>query len=142
MLCRFLCIGVLWFSGCVNAESPVQFGQAEISINGIELKVELAQSWEQRQRGLMFRKSLCKNCGMLFVFSSESISSMWMKNTLVPLDVAYIDKNGVVTDIMPMQPEDLTSITSSKPVLYALEMNQGWFAKNNVKVGDRATVKF
>lgn len=79
---------------------------------------------------------------MLFVFSSESISSMWMKNTLVPLDVAYIDKNGVVTDIMPMQPEDLTSITSSKPVLYALEMNQGWFAKNNVKVGDRATVKF
>lgn len=140
VLRHFLLVGMLILCGCANAEPPVQFERAQIKVNNINLKVELAQSWEQRQRGLMFRKSLCQNCGMLFVFESPRIGSMWMKNTLIPLDVAYIDKSGQITDIKAMQPQDLTSIQSSKPILHALEMNQGWFAANGVKVGDKILI--
>jgi uncharacterized membrane protein (UPF0127 family) len=67
---------------------------------------------------------------------------MWMKNTLMPLDVAFIRADGKITDIKAMQPHDLTTIASSQPVLYAWEMNQGWFAKNAIKVGDMVVIPF
>lgn len=119
----------------------VSFDRAAISLissqSQIDLDVEFAQSFEQRARGLMFRESLCGNCGMLFQYEQPQTASMWMKNTLIPLDVAFVTKKGVIADILSMKPHDLTSISSSKKVLFALEMNQGWFASNNIKVGDK-----
>lgn len=105
------------------------------------LEVEFADSFDERALGLMYRKSLCENCGMLFQFDSERTASIWMKNTFVPLDLAYITVDGQIVDILPLQPHDLTSVKSSVPVLYALEMNQGWFAKNNIKVGDKVSIE-
>lgn len=105
------------------------------------LQVEFADSFDERALGLMHRKSLCENCGMLFQFDSERIASIWMKNTFVPLDLAYITVDGQIVDILPLQPHDLSSVKSSKPVLFALEMNQGWFAKNDINVGDKVSIE-
>ncbi|MDO6695038.1 DUF192 domain-containing protein [Aliiglaciecola sp. 3_MG-2023] len=118
------------------ASHAVEFDEAKVQIREIALAVEYAHSFEQRATGLMHRKSLCDNCGMLFKYSRPRIAGMWMKNTFIPLDVAFIDDQGKITDIRGMQPHDLTSINSSTEVLYALEMNLGWFAKHNVNVGD------
>lgn len=118
------------------AQKKLQFGQIAISINDIPLNVEFADTTELRNRGLMYRESMCGDCGMLFRFSYAKPASMWMKNTLIPLDVAFIKSNGEISDIKAMQPHDLTSVGASTDVLFALEMNQGWFAKNGIKVGD------
>lgn len=112
-----------------------------IAFSKKSLKVEFADSFDERALGLMHRKSLCDDCGMLFQFDSERIGSIWMKNTFVPLDLAYITVDGKIVDIKPLEPQDLTPVKSSKPVLYALEMNQGWFAKNGIKVGDKVSIE-
>jgi hypothetical protein len=112
-----------------------------ISFANKSLQVEFADSFEERALGLMYRKGLCEDCGMLFQFDVERMASIWMKNTFVPLDLAYITVDGKIIDIMQLKPHDLTSVKSSKQVLYALEMNQGWFAKNNIKVGDKISIE-
>ncbi|MCW8109417.1 DUF192 domain-containing protein [Alteromonas ponticola] len=114
----------------------VQFDTATVIIFGERFAVEYAHSPAQRAQGLMFRKSLCEDCGMLFYFTPHRKVGMWMKNTYIPLDVAFIDEEGVITDIKAMQPHDLNTTMSSKKVAYSLEMNQGWFKQHNVKVGD------
>lgn len=124
----------------VNAQSDVSFDEITITINNKTLAVEYAQTFDQRARGLMHRKSMCEDCGMLFRFDGPKRASMWMKNTFIPLDVAFIDRNGVITDIKPLKPHDLTSVGASKAVLYALEMNQGWFADNEIHVGHKITL--
>lgn len=129
-----LLLAGLLLSVC-NANA-VDFDTAQIDVNGVELQVEFAQTFEQRAQGLMFRKTLCESCGMLFEFNPAKQASMWMKNTFLPLDVAFIDRNGVITDIKPLEPHDLTSVGASKVVKYALEMNQGWFAAHDIHVGD------
>lgn len=111
-------------------------GKVEIKIAGKLYKVAYADEPRERQLGLMYRKKMCENCGMLFKFDSVRSASIWMKNTYIPLDLAYITERGEIVDIEQLAPHDLTSVKSSIPVLYALEMNQGWFANNNVKVGD------
>jgi uncharacterized membrane protein (UPF0127 family) len=111
-----------------------------IQINSQKLSVEYANTFEQRAKGLMFRKSLCEDCGMLFNFKPAKQASIWMKNTFIPLDVAFIDSKGVITDIKPLQPHDLTSVSASKVVKYALEMNQGWFAAHDIHVGDELII--
>jgi len=116
-------------------------GTIKIAFANISLHVEFADSFEERALGLMYRKSLCADCGMLFQFDDERIASIWMKNTFVALDLAYITVDGQVADIKQLTPHDLTSVRSSQPVLYALEMNQGWFAKNAIKVGDKISIE-
>jgi hypothetical protein len=123
----------------VHAE-PQEFGQISLKVKNIELNIEYADNYERRAQGLMFRKSLCGECGMFFRFGNPRIAGIWMKNTLVPLDVAFIRKDGVITDIKALTPHDLTSINSSEIVLYALEMNQGWFKKNGIAVGDKVII--
>lgn len=113
-----------------------QFKSATLDIKGKKRVVEFADTFPLRAQGLQFRSELCEECGMLFQFDRSRIVSMWMKNTLLPLDVAFFTESGVIIDIKPMQPLDLTSVPSSQPVIYALEMNQGWFAKNGIKAGD------
>ena len=119
----------------------VVFNSAVVEVGGKKLTVEFADNWDSRAQGLMGRESMCADCGMLFDFEHSRRVSMWMKNTLIPLDVAFITRKGVITDIKQMQPLDLTSVPSSKRVLYALEMNQGWFEKHGVKEGDKIIIK-
>lgn len=108
-----------------------------IKIKECKLIVEVADTDLTRSTGLMFRKELGKDKGMLFVFGTERNVSFWMKNTSIPLSIAFIDKNGIITEILDLKPNDLTSKKSKKKVKYALEVNQGYFKKNNIKAGDK-----
>ncbi|EHQ07857.1 DUF192 domain-containing protein [Leptonema illini] len=106
----------------------------EIEIGGIPARVEVVRTKEERQQGLMHRTSLGKDEGMLFVFPEEKIQSFWMKNTLVPLDVAFFDSQGFLVDVQRMDPDDGARIySSSSPALYAIEMNAGWFAEKDLR---------
>lgn len=122
---------------------PVLSGSGEYLIyiiNGNDSKtaltIEIADDESERQRGLMYRYSLDRDRGMLFVFEKERMLSFWMKNTYIPLDIAYISKTGVINEIYRMEPLDI-SITypSKKAAMYALEVNAGWFSRNSITAG-------
>ena len=102
----------------------------------INLIVEIAETRESQAKGLMFRKNLDINKGMLFVFTYETLHEFWMKNTYIPLNIAYISGNGIINEIYNMKPID-TSITypSKKKALFALEVNKDWFKNNNISEG-------
>ena len=99
------------------------------------VRAEVANTFESRARGLMFRESLGQNRGMLFVFPEDGPHCMWMKNTLIPLSVAFIDAGGRVVNVLEMQPHSEQSRCASKPARYALEMGKGWFASKGVLPG-------
>jgi uncharacterized membrane protein (UPF0127 family) len=106
----------------------------------VEVRVEVADNIAEQEKGLMYRKSLGEDRGMLFVYPAERELSYWMKNTYIPLSIAYIDSEGRIVDILDMKPLDdkPPHYTSSEPVQYALEVNKGFFEKEGVKEGDRA----
>ena len=109
-----------------------------IKVGGKPIRVRVSQTPEEMERGLMFTEELPADEGMLFVFEREKILHFWMRNTLLPLSVAFIDKRGRIVEIERMEPLDEETVhTSRLPALYALEMNAGWFQNNGVKVGDR-----
>ena len=108
-----------------------------LKIKGHTLRAELARTDEEKRTGLMFRKQLGENSGMVFVYEREERGAMWMKNTYVPLSVAFIDRDGRILNIEDMQPLTLDSHESAGPAKYALEVNQGWFARRGIKPGDR-----
>jgi uncharacterized membrane protein (UPF0127 family) len=99
------------------------------------IRAEVAADYSTRGRGLMFRKSLAPNGGMLFIFDAAAIHCMWMKNTYIPLSVAFVDAQGAIINIADMQPHSEQSHCAARPALYALEMTQGWFAERGVKAG-------
>jgi uncharacterized membrane protein (UPF0127 family) len=101
------------------------------------IRAQLALTPEQRQTGLMFRQSMPTHEGMLFVFEQAATQCFWMRNTLIPLSVAFLAEDGTVVNLADMKPQSDESHCSSKPVRYVLEMNQGWFAKRGVKPGTR-----
>ena len=101
-----------------------------------EIRVEIAKSPEEQSRGLMERTSLAKDEGMLFLYEREVYHGFWMKNTLIPLSIAFIDKEGRIITILDMEPLTLDTHMPSGPFLYALEMNKGWFSANGIKAGD------
>jgi uncharacterized membrane protein (UPF0127 family) len=102
----------------------------------VEITVEIARTDEERSKGLMFRKNLPDGEGMLFLFDRDQLLSFWMKNTLIPLSIAYIASDGIIVEIKDMLPHDLNSVKSSRSVRYALEAPRGWFGRVNVKPGD------
>jgi uncharacterized membrane protein (UPF0127 family) len=114
-----------------------QFGSAQLSAGMHQIHAEVAASGPQREQGLMFREKMPNNAGMVFVFDAPATQCMWMKNTLLPLSVAFIDAEGRIVNIEDMQPQTLDSHCSKKavPVRYALEMNLGWFKQKNIKPG-------
>lgn len=120
--------------------SEVQFDRVQVKIKERVLTLELAESFEQRAQGLMHRQQLCEDCGMVFFYEQPKVISMWMKNTLIPLDVAFVDEHGRIIAIKPMKPHDLRSVSSEVLAKYAVEMNQGWFARNQVRVGDKVSI--
>ncbi len=99
------------------------------------IRAEVASDFSTRARGLMHRASLAPNGAMLFVFDEAGAQCMWMKNTLIPLSVAFIDERGAIINIADMQPQTEDSHCASRPARYALEMNRGWFEQRGIKPG-------
>ena len=102
----------------------------------VPVRVEIANTRDEQERGLMERTELPEDAGMLFVFNRERILSFWMKNTLIPLSIAYINSDRRIIDIQEMQPLDETTHPSAEPAQYALEVNQGFFADHGIEVGN------
>ena len=101
------------------------------------ITAEVAATPQSRMLGLMMRERLAPNHGMVFVFEDKSHHCFWMRNTLIPLSIAFIDDDGTVVNIADMAPKSDASTCPQRPVRYALEMDQGWFAKRGVTVGKK-----
>lgn len=102
-----------------------------------EVKVELAATPAERQRGLMQRESMPEDAGMLFVFPTDTDGAFWMKDTLIPLSIAFIAADGTIVDVRDMQPLSTELTTPRARYRYALEVNQGYFARAGIKAGDK-----
>lgn len=121
--------------------------KSDITINrqdgtSIICNCELAVKPEERSYGFMNRKIIPDGTGMLFIFEHEQLLSFWMKNTPHPLSIAFIDSRGKIRNIYDMKPFSLSSVESTVSCRYALEVPQGWFAKNNIRPGDTITLDF
>lgn len=101
------------------------------------ITAEIASTPQSRMIGLMMRERLAPNHGMVFVFEDKSQHCFWMRNTLIPLSIAFIDDDGTVVSIADMSPKSEASTCPQRPVRYALEMDQGWFAKRGVTAGTK-----
>lgn len=123
------------FIGIARAAMP----QVELRIDKHVLTAEVASTGADLSQGLMHRRMLPENRGMLFVFSNIAHHGMWMMNTYIPLSVAFIDSDGIIVNIEDMQPHTRDSHTAAKPVRYALEMNLGWFRKRGIVPGMKIT---
>jgi len=122
---------------CSSQKLTVQ--ELAIERDGIEIalvKAEIARTQEERNRGLMFRKDLPEGEGMFFIFERDDVLSFWMKNTSIPLSIAFIAYDGRIIDIKDMYPHDENSVHSSRSARYALEVPQGWFSRAGVQSGD------
>jgi uncharacterized membrane protein (UPF0127 family) len=116
---------------------PLELPTIRVAVKGHELTIELATTPEARSCGLSLRDSLPANRGMLFVYAEPEVLTFWMKNTRMPLSIAFIEPDGRVVSIQKMNPFPLTTVYASPvPALYALEVNQGWFEENGVGLGD------
>lgn len=122
---------------CLGQARAQQPELPSITLNaGIYLiRAEVADTPETREFGLMLRKAMAQGAGMLFLFDKSATHCMWMKNTLIPLSVAFIDERGKIVNIADMQPLSEASHCASRPARYALEMNQGWFKKRGFAAG-------
>jgi uncharacterized membrane protein (UPF0127 family) len=122
-----------------------KFEKQELTIEGragnVPVIAEIAQSDAQRQQGLMHRKVLKDGEGMLFIFERDQILSFWMKNTLIPLSIAYIANDGRILEIHDMEPGNLNPVSSSRSARYALEVPQGWFGRAGLVPGDRLDIQ-
>ena len=107
------------------------------SFMSLPLNVEVPRSPVERNMGLMFRETLDDDSGMLFVFDHVGVQDFYMKNTTIPLDIAFINEEGIIESIKQLEPLNTKRISSDFNILYALEVNQGWFEENGVKVGDK-----
>ena len=112
-----------------------QMPEITLTIAGHKLTAEVAATNPERRQGLMHRRMMPENRGMVFVFTDISKHAMWMENTFIPLSVAFIDSDGIITNIEDMKPQTRDAHPAVKPVRYALEMNLGWFAKRGIKAG-------
>lgn len=114
-----------------HAELP----EISLTIGGHKIAAEVASTDSQRSQGLMHRRMLPENRGMLFVFPETALHGMWMMNTYIPLSVAFLDAKGVIINIADMEPHTRTTHGATQPAKYALETNQGWFRKRGIKAG-------
>ena len=111
--------------------------RAKLIIAGETFTVEVARTMAEQTKGLMFRRQIGRREGMIFVYDADRHLSFWMKNTLIPLSIAFISRDGIVQQIEDMEPESLRSIPSERAVRFALEVKQGVFDELGVRVGDR-----
>lgn len=129
--------------GDPSVESTIiEFEKQMIQIGSKKIQVEIARTQRQHERGLMFRTTMPENEGMIFIFERPQILNFWMKNTFIDLDIGYFNEKKRLVDVFAMKASSMMTknpetYPSSGPSMYALEMNQGWFAKNKIKTGDR-----
>ena len=123
------------FAAAPVLAQPGPLRKVDLSIDMRVIHAEVADSVAARMQGLMYRTSLAPNSGMLFVYEQPAMECMWMKNTLVPLSVAFMDDKGTIINIARMQPQTEDSHCTERPASYALEMEQGWFARNGIRAG-------
>ena len=111
-------------------------GRVRLTVGGEQFDVELAVTPEQRRQGLMFRERLGEREGMLFVFDDEQTVSFWMRDTPLPLSIAFIDARGVIVHMADMEPYSEAPVPSRYPIRYALEVNKGALERAGIEVGD------
>jgi len=139
---RWLLINTMLLLFILFSCNASNLNQTVLDVAGISLTVEIADTSEARNQGLMNRKSLGSDDGMIFIFDEEHKVSFWMKNTEIPLSIAFIAADGTIRQIEDMEPRSLASVPSYRNVLYALEVNKGWFERNRISVGDRVDISF
>jgi len=127
----------LLFSPLTSAQVNKGLPVIELQIKNAKLKAEVAADANSRTIGLMNRFSLAPDSGMLFVFAQSEPLAFWMRNTFVPLSIAYVDSKGVIVNIADMKPQDDSTHPSAGPAMFALEMKQGWFKERGIVAGDR-----
>jgi len=137
---------IIFFSLCLISCNTQKLPVTDLTIERdgqiiAVVKAEIAETDEEKAQGLMYRKKLPDGEGMFFVFESDQILSFWMKNTFIPLSIAYISYDGRIIDIKDMYPHDTNSVVSSRSVRYALEVPQGWFSRVGVRTGDIVIIK-
>ena len=120
---------------CTATAAGAQMPEIALSANGHKLTVEVASTNAARMQGLMHRRILPEDRGMLFVFPDVERHAMWMMNTYIPLSVAFLDENGVIINIEDMKPHTQDAHPAAKPAKYALEVNLGWFRKRGIRPG-------
>jgi uncharacterized membrane protein (UPF0127 family) len=123
----------------LSASASAEMSTIHLKISGHTLSAEVAYKNESRIRGLMYRNFIDKNNGMLFVFPKAARHSMWMINTYIPLSIAFLDKNGIILNIIDMSPHTRTRHSAASKAKYALEMNLGWFSARSIKAGKKIT---
>jgi uncharacterized membrane protein (UPF0127 family) len=135
---RFISVFFLCFILSCSAQKLV-VQELAIERDGIEIalvKAEIAQTQEERNKGLMYRKELPDGEGMLFIYERDEVMSFWMKNTRIPLSIAFIASDGRIVEIKNMYPYDENPVHSSRSLRFALEVPQGWFSRAGVQSGD------
>jgi uncharacterized protein len=131
-------LGALLLAGAAHAaDGPQKLATIKLQAGIHNISAELALTPEQREIGLMNRSTMGANDGMLFVFERPAQQCFWMKNTLIPLAIAFLADDGSIVNIDSMKPQTLDPHCSEKPVRYVLEMNEGWFAKRGIKAGTK-----
>jgi len=128
-----LAVGAVLFPDLTMAQQPT----LDLSAGVYRIEAEVANTWASRAKGLMYRRQLPASRGMLFVFPEAAQHCMWMRNTHIPLSVAFVDETGVVINIAEMQAESDENHCAAKPARYALEMNAGWFRQRGLSTGQR-----
>lgn len=125
------------FMGCSGPTPADPLLTYPLRIKNHKIRAELANTEDARRRGLMFRDRLADNSGMVFSYPDAGVNAMWMKNTRIPLSVAFIGRDSRILNIEDMEPFSEAAHASSGEAAYALEMNGGWFRKRGIKAGDR-----
>lgn len=129
-----------WSANAQERNQPqTQLPRIELRAGMHRIHAQVAAQFQERQVGLMHRKSMPQNEGMLFVFERPGIQCFWMKDTLLPLTAAFLADDGSIVNLADMKPRDETSHCSTQPVRFVLEMNQGWFQQRNLKAGSQLT---
>ena len=130
-----LCMGTALSLVAQAQQAQMQLPRTKLSAGMHLLDVQVAQSNQERQIGLMFRREMPQHEGMLFVFEQPATQCFWMRNTLIPLTAAFVADDGTIVNLADMKPQTDDSHCSKQPVRFVLEMNQGWFAKRNIQAG-------
>lgn len=130
-------LAIVALTSILDAAAQQRFQTIPLTAGINLIQAEVAADDAQRQQGLMFREKMGTNEGMVFLFEAPAQVCMWMKNTLIPLSVAFIDSQGKIVNIEDMQPQTMNSHCAKRPARYALEMNLGWFKSKNLKPGTK-----
>jgi uncharacterized protein len=137
---RALVVSLVCLASALHAQEPqMDLQRIKLGAGMHQIDAQVAITPEQRQIGLMWRKSMPQNEGMLFIFEQATQQCFWMKNTFLPLTAAFVADDGTIVNLADMQPQTTDPHCSKQPVRYVLEMNQGWFAKKGLKAGTKLT---